>query len=188
MGVQRGTIDYQHLNSQCFRQTHYTHSPFDLASQVPAKSNKTVIDAVEGFHSVQVGRDSQHILMFITHWGRYIPLRMPLAYFASGDAYTQRTDKLTENVKQKLKIIDDTLLHDETIEKSFFHTWDYLTFCANNGIVAILKKFQFCEDTSSNAKLVFKQTGLQMESGISYYRNTALANWNHLSAAKMDGN
>ena len=139
-GSPRRTIDYQHLNSQCFRQTHYTHSPFALASQVPAKSKKTVIDAVEGFHSVQVDKDSQHILMFITQWGRYIPLRMPQGYFASGDAYTQRTDKLTENVKRKLKIIDDTLLHDETIEQSFFHTWDYLTLCANNGIVANLNK------------------------------------------------
>ena len=98
--------------------------------------------------------------MFITQWGRYIPLRMPQGYFASGDAYTQRKDKLTENVKRKLKIIDDTLLHDETIEQSFFHTWDYLTLCANNGIVANLKKFQFCEDTVEFAGLSITPNGV----------------------------
>lgn len=159
-GGPRRTIDYQHLNSQCFRQTHFTHSPFDLASQVPAKTKKTVIDAVDGFHSVQVDRDSQHMLMFITEWGRYIPLRMPQGYFASGDAYTQRTDNITRDVPRKLNIIDDTLLYDDTIEQSFFHTWDYLTLCANNGITANLKKFQFCEDTVEFAGLSITPTGV----------------------------
>ena len=171
-GSPRRTIDYQHLNSQCFRQTHFTHSPFNLASQVPPNTKKTVLDAVDGFHSVKVSEDSQHLLMFITEWGRYIPLRMPQGYFASGDAYTQRTDNITKDVKRKLKIIDDTLLYDETIEESFFHVWDYLTLCTSNGIVINLKKFQFCQDTVEFAGLSITPTGVSpSEKTLSAIRN-----------------
>ena len=152
-GTIRRTIDYQHLNSQCLRQTHYTDSPFCLASQIPPNTKKTVIDAVDGFHSVEVDEESQPLLIFITEWGRYQPLRLPQGYFASGDAYTHRMENITEHAERKLKIIDDTLLHDESIENSFFNTWDYLTLCANNGIVANQKKFQFCQDTVEFAGL-----------------------------------
>ena len=76
-------------------------------------------------------------------------MRLPQGYSASGDAYTHRMDNITKDVKGKVKIIDDSLLYDNSIEESFFHTWDYLTLCAENGIVANVKKFQFCEDTVS---------------------------------------
>ena len=159
-GSIRRTIDYQHLNSQCLRQTHYTDSPFNLASQIPPNTKKTVIDAVDGFHSVKVDEECQPMLIFITEWGRFQPLRLPQGYFASGDAYTHRMDNITEQVPRKLKIIDDTLLHDESIADNFFHTWDYLTLCANNGIVANEKKFQFCQDTVDFAGLNITPTGI----------------------------
>ena len=34
-GSPRITVDYQHLNRQCFRETHHTEPPFHLASPVP---------------------------------------------------------------------------------------------------------------------------------------------------------
>ena len=75
-GTPRRTIDYQRLNSQCLRQTHYTHTPFNLASQIPPNMKKTVIDAVDGFHSVELAEESRSHLIFITEWGRFMPLRM----------------------------------------------------------------------------------------------------------------
>ena len=159
-GTFRRTIDYQQLNLQCLRQTHYTHSPFNLASQIPPGTKKTVIDNVDGFHSVEVDEDSRHLLIFITEWGRYMPLRLPQGYFASGDAYTHRTDNITADVERKVKIVDDSLLYDYTIEDSFNHTWDYLKLCAENGMVANLKKFQFCQDIVEFAGLSITPSGV----------------------------
>ena len=60
---------------------------------------------------------------------------------------------------RKVKIIDDTLLYDNTIEDAFFSTWDYLTLCANNGIVLNIAKFKFCRDTVEFAGLSITPTG-----------------------------
>ena len=89
-GSPRRTIDFRHLNSQALRETHHTQSPFNLASQVPPGMRKTVIDAVDGYHSVMLDERSQPLTTFITEWGRYSYCRMPQGFFTAGDAYTHR--------------------------------------------------------------------------------------------------
>ena len=145
-GRPRRTIDYQHLNSQCLRETHHTGSPFHLALQVPAGSKKTVLDSMDGYHSVPLDVESQHLTTFITEWGRFMYLRMPQSYLASGDAYIRRYDDIIKDVPRKVKCVDDVLLHDDGIEESFYHTSDYLMLCAKNGVVKSHAKFQFCQD------------------------------------------
>ena len=158
-GTPRRTVDFQRLNAHCLRETHHTPSPFMLACQIPPHQKKTVIDAVDGYHAVRLDEESQLLTTFITEWGRYMYLRMPQGYLASGDAYTRRYDEITKDVKRKVKIVDDTLLYDSTIEEAFWAAWDYLTLCANNGVVLNARKFKFCRDTVDFAGLSITPTG-----------------------------
>ena len=134
-GTPRRTIDFQKLNAQCLRETHHTNPTFQFATKIPPHTKKTVIDAVDGYHSVALDLESQLLTTFITEWGRYMQLRIPQGFVAAGDAYTRRYDAITEGVPQKVKIVDDALLHDVSIEDHFFHVRDYLTLCANDGAV-----------------------------------------------------
>ena len=143
-GSPRITVDYQHLNRQCFRETHHTEPPFHLASRVPPNTKKTVLDATDSYHSVELDEESQLLTMFITEWGRYMYLRVPQGFFAAGDIFTSRYDDITKDVKNKVKIVDDALLHSTNIEESFWDTWDYLTLCAENGVTINEDKLQFC--------------------------------------------
>ena len=151
------TIDYQHLNSQC---KHHTGSPFQLALQVPPKQKKTVLDAVDGYHSVPLDKTSQPLTTFITEWGRFMYLRMPQGSLASGDAYTRRYDEVIKDIPRKVKIMDDTMLYDPSIEESFYHTFDFLLHCAKNGIVLNRDKFQFCQDTVQFGGLQITPSGV----------------------------
>ena len=159
-GNPRRTIDYQHLNSQCKRETHHTGSPFQLALQVPPRTKKTVLDAVDGYHSIPLDKESQPLTTFITEWGRYMYLRMPQGYVASGDAYTRRYDEVIRDIPRKVKIVDDTLLYDYSIEEAFYHTFDFLLQCAKNGIVLNTDKFQFCQDVVQFGGLQITPTGV----------------------------
>ena len=58
--------DYQYLNSQCKRETHHTASPFQLAMQVPPNTKKTMLDTVDGYHSVILDEESQPLTTFIS--------------------------------------------------------------------------------------------------------------------------
>ena len=119
-----------------------------------------MFDAVDGYHSVKLDEESQPLTAFISEWGRYMYLRLPQGYLAAGDAYTRRFDELISELPHKIKIVDDCLLHDDNIEQSFFHAWDFLTICAKNGIVVSLEKFQFCQNTVDYAGMKITPTGV----------------------------
>ena len=57
--------------------------------------------------------------------------------------------------------MDDTCLWDDTIEGCFYHTWDYITLCTENGVVFNAEKFQFCQDTVAFAGFSVTTEGIQ---------------------------
>ena len=71
---------------------------------------------------------------------------MPQGYLASGDANPRRYNKIIKDTPHKVKIVDDTLLYDSSIERAFPHTFDFLFQCAKNGIVLNTDKFQFYQN------------------------------------------
>ena len=160
-GTPRRTIDFQRLNAQSLRETHHTLPPFHLASQIPPNTYKTVVDATDGYHGILLDEESQLLTVFITEWGRYMYLRLPQGYKAAGDAYTRRYDDVICDVKRKVKIIDDSLLHDDTIEEAFFHVWNFLTLLANSGVVANIEKFKFARQTIEFAGLLITPSGIE---------------------------
>ena len=134
------------------------HFPQTLSNSTTHKKN--IFDAVDGYHAMALDKKSQPLTTFITEWGYFMHLRLPQRFVASGDAYTRRFDKIIRDVLWKVKIVDDALLHDTNIEQSFFHTWDYLTIGAKNGIVISKAKFQFCQETIEFAGLLITPDGI----------------------------
>ena len=87
---------------------------------------------------------------------------MPQSYLASGGAYTWRYDEIIKDIPHKVKIVDDTLLYDPSIEGSSYHTFDFLSHCAKNGIVFNKDKFQFCQDTVQFGGLQITPSGVTL--------------------------
>ena len=78
------------LNQHTVRQTHFRESPFRQATSVPEQQYKTVVDALNGYHSVALKESCRHLTTFITPWGRYRYKTMPQGCKAAGDAYAER--------------------------------------------------------------------------------------------------
>lgn len=112
-----------------------------MASGVLAHSYKTVADAHWGFHQVELDEQWRRLTTFITPWGRYQCCRTPMGYCAAGDAYTN--DAIV-GVPQKYKCVDDTLLHDTSVEEAFWHTFEFLEVCTKAGVTLKPEKSQFC--------------------------------------------
>ena len=85
---------------------------------------------------------------------------MPQGFKAAGDVYTRRYDEIIQHVPNKVKIVDDALLHNTGIEDSFYSTGDFLVLLAKNGIVASATKFQFCCEKADFAGLTVTMDGV----------------------------
>ena len=146
-GDPRRTIDYQQLNKATHREVHHTPSPINLVASIPGQTFKTVIDAWNGYHSLPLDEDSKHLTTFLTESGAYRYCRGPQGFHGTGDAFTRRFDDITINEERYVRCIDDGLLYDDDIESAFWHTFDHLKLCAENGIIFNKEKFKFARDT-----------------------------------------
>ena len=160
-GTPRRTIDLQKLNEASYRDTHHTSSPFNLASSVPPNTRKTILDAWNAYHLLPLSDEARNATTFITEWGRYRYRRGPQGFKASGDAYTKAYYDMTVDIPRKAPCVDDTLLWDNDIESSFWHTVDYLTHCAKNGVVFNPSKFKFSQREIDFAGFHITQDGIK---------------------------
>ena len=143
-GTPRRVVDFQPLNKFVKRETHLSPTPFEAVSSIPPCMYKTKTDAYNGYHQILLDLESQKLTTFLTENGRYQYLRAPQGLTSSGDAYVHRYDDIIQTVERKVKIMDDALLYDKGIEEAFFHAFDYLHLCAENGVTLNPKKFVFC--------------------------------------------
>ena len=145
-GKPRRVVDLQQLNKNTIREVHHTPSPFNLVSTIPAGKVKTVLDAWNGYHSLTLSPESKPATTFITEWGRYRYCRGPQGYHGTGDAYTRRFDDITTDEQRYVRCIDDGCLWDDDIEQAFWHVFDHIKHCADNGIVFNREKFKFARE------------------------------------------
>ncbi|XP_069972259.1 uncharacterized protein [Penaeus vannamei] len=78
----------------------------------------------------------------------------------AGDIYAHRFDEIICDVPRKVKSVDDTLLWDDSIEDAFWHTFDYLFLCANNGITINPENFVFSRTSVDFAGLSITETSI----------------------------
>ena len=160
-GDPRRTVDFQRLNEATHRETHHTPSPFNLVSSIPPDNLKTVLDAWNGYHSLLLDPDSKRFTTFITEFGRYWYNRGPQGFHGTGDAYTRRFDDITKDEERYVRIIDDGLLYDGNLEEAFWHTFDHLKLCADNGVVFNPTKFQFAGEVVDYAGFEVTMNGFK---------------------------
>lgn len=146
-GSPRRTVDLSPLNKFCQREVHVSKSPFQLARSVPPDSYKTVFDHWNGYHSVPIREEDRHFTTFTTPWGLFRYRRAPQGYLSSGDGFNRRLDDITAHIVRMERCVDDSLIHDTTLEEQWWRVIDYLELAGNNGIVINPEKFQFSQST-----------------------------------------
>ena len=143
-GTPRRTVDFQPLNRHSVRETHHTVPPAKQARAIPPNTFKTVTDAWNGYHSIEILASDRHKTTFLTEQGRYRYRRVPMGFLASQDAYSERYDRIIADVPRKSKVVDDTVLWDDDIRTHWSRVLDYLELTGRNGMVLNPTKFQFC--------------------------------------------
>ena len=95
--------------------------------------------------------------IFIIPWGRYRHRVSLQGYLTSMDGYTHQYRLITEDIKNKVTIVDDTLIHSDNIEENFHNVCQLL----NTGLVFNPDKFQFGQETVKFAVLEVTKDGVR---------------------------
>ena len=132
-----------------------------LASAIPAGKVKSVLDIWNSFHSVPLRMEDRDKTTFITPWGRFRYRVAPQGYLASMDGYTHRFSLITENIKNKQVIVDDTALWSDSVEENFYLVIDLLETGHKAGLIFNSDKFQFGQETIDFAGLEVSMDGVR---------------------------
>ena len=160
-GDPRIVVDFTDNNNDSYREVHHTPSPFNLVALLPRGKLKTVVDAKDAFYSLLLDIESRQLTHFITEWGMYRYCRGPQGFDGTCDAYTRRYDDITSKEERYFQCTDDGLLYDDDIEGAFWHTFDHIKHCADNGIIFNRCKFQFARETVEFAGFELSMDGFK---------------------------
>ena len=88
----------------------------------------------------------------------------PQGYLASMDGYTHRFSLITDGIKNKATIVDDTLLYSDTLEDNFADVCQLLSVGHKAGLVFNADKLQFGQETVEFAGLDVTLDGVKPSS------------------------
>jgi hypothetical protein len=76
-----------------------------------------VIDALKGYHQVQLDDESIDLTTFSTPFGRYQYLRLPFGVAHAGDDYCRRVSEVFDDLPNCRRIVEDILVYSATYEE-----------------------------------------------------------------------
>ena len=77
------------------------------------------------------------------------------------DGYTHRFSLITEDIRDKVTIVDDTLLWSEDTRQNFMDVCKMLSTCHTAGLIFNSDKFQFGQETVEFAGLDVTMEGVR---------------------------
>ena len=102
----------------------------------------TTLDAIWGYLQLPLDEPSQHLMTFITPWGRYRFLMEPMG-FISTDEFCRRGNLVLEGIDNCAKVVDDVLVWDVTFKAHLQHVHQILERFREHRLSINKKKFVF---------------------------------------------
>jgi len=142
-GSIRLVSDFRALNKFVSRPVHPFPTPSDIAGSIPSDAKFFVtLDAVKGYFQLPLHESSQDLTTFITPFGRFKYLRVPMGLSSAGDEFCRRGDEAFQGLPGIKKIVDDVLIYAPDMNTLKERVKTALQRCRQHGITLSKAKMQ----------------------------------------------
>ena len=140
----RFVVDFSGVNKCIERPIHPFMSGRELLRQIPdGQRFFCKLDALSGFHQIELHPDSRFITTFIIERGTFVYLRCPQGLNASGDEFIRRSDDAIKGCVGYKKLVDDILVWGSTLQELKERVIAILNRCMEHNITISKKKVEF---------------------------------------------
>ena len=141
-GSVRMVTDFSAINRFVARPVHPFSCPNDIIRGLKPSSRYFIkLDAVQGYHQIELDEISSALTTFLLPDGRYCYKRAPMGLNPSSDEWCARSDHALEGL-DVLKIVDDILIQAETREAALSLLYEVLLRCRLHNITLSLAKIK----------------------------------------------
>ena len=107
--------DFTSLNHCIIRPTFDSPTPFQAVRTIPTGVKFfTVIDALKGYHQVELDEESSAMTTFSTPFGRYKYNRLPFGVSLAGDDYGRRLANIFDDFPNCRRVVEVILVFSAT--------------------------------------------------------------------------
>ena len=139
----RLVTDFTNLNQYVKRPVHPFPSAREIVMDIePEATVFATLDAVQGYHQIELDEDSRDLTTFLLPWGKLRYKRCPMGLSASSDVFCEESDKVIRGIKGTRKIVDDILVAGKDLKQLEERVIAVLERCSDAGITISLKKFK----------------------------------------------
>ena len=155
-------VDFTILNDNIIRPRFDTATPFQAVRTIPPGMKFfTVIDALKGYHQVQLDEESSALTTFSTPFGRYQYLRLPFGITHAGDDYSRRVSEVFDDIENSRRIVEDVIVFSATYEEHLKLVRRLFQRAADHNIAINVSKMVFAQPTAKFGGYIVSSQGFQ---------------------------
>ncbi len=137
-------VDLRMLNKFVKRPENPQRSPWEVVRTIPTGCKHfATFDAFKGYHQVELDPQSRKLTTFYTPFCQYHYVRLAMGLSRAGDVFTTRYGNVVDYRIEGRRCTEDTLIHGHTSEELARKTKDFVSACAEAGIMLNNKKISY---------------------------------------------
>ena len=114
-GSTRICLDPQYLNTQLIRAQCHIPTMTEIFADVSGSKYFSCLDAKQGFHQVVLEEESSRLFCFVTPFGKYRYVRLPMGTCNSPEIFHQIMTETLRDIPGVAVYIDDVLVHASSV-------------------------------------------------------------------------
>ena len=142
----RITIDPKELNDALQREFYPMKSIEEITTRTNGSKYFTTLDANMGYFQIALDEESQKYTVFITPFGRYKYLRLPMGIKSAPEIYQRAMNDMFQDCEGVEVIMDDILVHAPTLELHNARLQQVLERCRERNLKLNLSKTRLCSE------------------------------------------
>jgi hypothetical protein len=141
----RFCVDFRQLNHVTIRDAYPMLRSDYIFSSLAGKRFFSALDAVKGYHQLEIDEVDRHKTAFITHRGLFQFKRMPFGLRNAPAQFQRMMDSILGTLRWEAALcyIDDVLIYSDTWESHIVHLRQLLTSCRQAGLMFSQEKCRF---------------------------------------------
>ena len=161
-GGLRLCVDFRALNKHIVRPRFESQTPFQAVRTIP-KGMKffTVIDALKGYHQVQLDEESAALTTFSTPFGRFQYLRLPFGIVHAGDDYGRRVSEVFDDLPNSRRVVEDVLVFSATYSEHVKLVRELLRRADEHQVSINARKMQFAQPSAKFGGFILDGDGFR---------------------------
>jgi hypothetical protein len=152
--------DFTSLNRCIIRPVFEAPTPFQAVRTIPPGMKFfTVIDALKGYHQVELDDESSLMTTISTPYGRYKYLRLPFGVSLAGDDYGRRLADIFDDFPNCRRVVEDVLVFSATWDEHVSLVRRLFHLAAEHQIAINVKKIVFAQPSVLFGGYVVSESG-----------------------------